>query len=464
MMIDCGAYQGGKEVFDRHVTDLLEYVEGEVDILLITHEHQDHVLGFQRCEQLFKQGLKVKELWLAWTENEKDERVKQWKEAYGKKKKSLALALAQLEKTQEPGSREGKLFRGIYPISSNKDNSLALRKAFVHHLKTYTHLNVDEEVLSAGAHVGSLKGLKVVKALKPDMVRYLNPGEIMQDIEGLENIRIHVLGPPQNWLDVKTEHGKDGETYKHNKELEMVRGMSAFDLQDASGAVSDQPFDPHYFYDGKRTGPVREYRSRAKVWRRIDFDWLFMAGELSLRLTRGINNLSVVLAIEFVDSGKVMLFPGDAEFGSWRSWHEIKWPCTGDNGKHLTEDLLNRTIFYKVAHHLSHNGTAKEQGLDMMTSPELTAMATVDYDVISKNWKNTMPNRAILRALLQKTKGKLIVMNTKGMFIDKKRNEPLQQAIENRRKQMSKTAREQFEDDFEKDPDGLYYEYTVNGG
>ena len=85
-------------------------------------------------------------------------------------------------------------------------------------------------------------------------------------------------------------------------------------------------------------------------------------------------------------------------------------PCKNGKG-HFTEDLLSRTVFYKVSHHLSHHGTAERLGMAMLTHPDLAAMATLDYHVISANWQNTMPNRALLRDLLKQTRGRLMVMN-----------------------------------------------------
>ena len=121
------------------------------------------------------------------------------------------------------------------------------------------------------------------------------------------------------------------------------------------------------------------------------------------------NNLSLVLAIQFEESGKVMLFPGDAELGSWESWHDIEWNDSLPGEDVATEELLNNTVFYKVAHHVSHNGTAQSIGLEMMEHPDLIAMATLNYDVISNGWKTTMPNRAIVKELLERTKGRTIV-------------------------------------------------------
>ena len=46
-----------------YATSILESINNELDALLITHEHQDHVLGFQRAEKQFKDHLKIKELW-----------------------------------------------------------------------------------------------------------------------------------------------------------------------------------------------------------------------------------------------------------------------------------------------------------------------------------------------------------------------------------------------------------------
>jgi len=62
----------------------------------------------------------------------------------------------------------------------------------------------------------------------------------------------------------------------------------------------------------------------------------------------------------------------------------------GKDGKPWAEDLLGRTVFYKVGHHLSYNGTALEKGILMMKDPSLAAMATLDRHRIAKGWTSTM--------------------------------------------------------------------------
>ena len=90
-------------------------------------------------------------------------------------------------------------------------------------------------------------------------------------------------------------------------------------------------------------------------WRRIDTEWLYSAGDLALKLNKGLNNTSLVLAFELEASGKVLLFAGDAQRGNWLSWVEREWKDGGSRIK--ARDLLARTVLYKVGHHGSHNAT-----------------------------------------------------------------------------------------------------------
>jgi hypothetical protein len=205
------------------------------------------------------------------------------------------------------------------------------------------------------------------------------------------------------------------------------------------------------------------YTDSKNSWRKIEEDWLMSAGSLALRVNSMTNNQSLVLAIEAEGSKKVMLFPGDAEFGSWASWHKIDWKgLAGPNKIHYTQDLLNRTVFYKIAHHMSHNGTAQRQGLEMMIDPELTAMATLDYSSIAPAWKNTMPNRAMLKELLVRTKGRLIIMNEENLFYDFKEREPLTDKIKAARMKMTTQEFENFQKNLEVDEKNRYFELTVS--
>lgn len=469
-MIDCGVKQISGDDIKKYVRDLHDSTKGNIDALLITHEHSDHVLGFQRAEEMFRNEFKINELWLPWTEKEEDQLVKEWKEKYGQKKKSLALTSRYLSKMKNT-----KLYENVYRTRKQRDPedesakdderyrdfSLDARKKIADYLEELTELNTNKlgaDDASAAEYKGNLKGMEIARSLVDECnYKFLETGSILENIDGLDNIRIYVLGPPKSWDLVKQEHGKEGETYKHNKELNFVNGFSCLPFEEDN---SMPPFDEEFVDSADNVKTL--YDDEKNDFRKIDFDWLMSGANLSLRLTRAINNLSAVLAIEFVDSGKVMLFPGDAEIGSWKSWHNIDWKRENENGEKLTtEHLLNRTVFYKVAHHASHNGTAKEKGVDMMIHPDLVAMATVNYSKIFDSWKTTMPNRNLVKDMLNKTKGRLLISSLDELYFDKDNKIPLEEEIEKRLGNMNSTERDQFTRNLK--TEDIFIEFTVNG-
>jgi hypothetical protein len=464
MLIDCGCWSSGRSFTEirSFIKELKKDVDNEVDVLVVTHEHLDHVRGFEAGKALFSNGFKVKRIWMAWTERDSDSKVEQWKQDHGQKKRALGLAAEQLKKSV--GSRA---FQDQLLGSRDGEKILGFRQSFAAVLEDFAALHVD------GDYTGSLKGMAVVKEDLAQAglanVEYFEPGDIIDNRAGLEGVRVFVLGPPKLYEEVKQESGGAEESYQHNKDLKesdlFVRAMNA--RFTAAPAAALEPFARTYSesFDAAKQSGARSakteklYSRKEDDWRRIDDDWLFSAGQFALRMNSLTNNLSLVLAFEVVGSGKVVLFPGDAEFGSWSSWHRIDWEPKVPGL--TTENLLNRVVFYKVAHHLSHNGTARSIGLEMMTSPDLAAMATLDYDVISQGWKSTMPNRLIVKELLERTKGRTIIMNPDPLFYDKHDEVPLNGKIEEHRQRLTPEERAAFDTDFD-DSSEFYSEYVVH--
>jgi hypothetical protein len=363
---------------------------------------------------------------------------------------ALASAVKQLKRVVK---RKG--FKAQFSGIRDGNKMLSLRKKFVDVLEEFANLHVD------GEYKGLLKGMSVVKEqIADNNITYHGPGEVLKDIPGLDGVRIFVLGPPELHTEVETEPEKPKDAYDHNKDLSdsdlMINVLNAI-----SGSRLDpnlSPFDKSFVM--KKGSRHKAYKDPDQAWRRIDYDWLFSSGFFALRLNSMTNNLTLCLAIEFEECGKVLLFPGDAEFGSWKSWHNIDWQDkAGIDIK--TKDLLNKVVLYKVAHHLSHNGTAKELGLEMMISPDLCAMVPLDYSVISSSWKNTMPSRMILKELLEKTKGRMIVMNEDGIFYDLNEEVPLSDKIAESRQHMTQAERDAFNNALDTDSSEFYIEYTL---
>ncbi len=443
MMIDCGCWTGSKDRLKPFVKELIQDVEEHVDVLVVTHEHKDHVLGFERCEDLFTNGFRVDRIWMAWTEEDGDKQVEVWKKKYGDKKRALALAAQKVSNVV--ASQD---FKNQFAGAQEEAALCARKQQFATVLQGFAELHATKQ------YVEALKGMAVVKEkMAKDNITYFEPGDVIEGLPGLKGVRIYVLGPPKLYASIEEESGTEGDSYEHNDQIEDAVAFAAAvnSLQDANTSPV-LPFDDCYV----STDANHQAAYQQDPWRKIDHDWLFSAGSLALRMNSLTNNLSLVLAIEFIDSGKILLFPGDAEFGSWQSWHKIDWK----KKRLTTEKLLNRVVFYKVAHHLSHNGTARRIGLDMMTSPDLTAMATLDYDVIAEGWKSTMPNVGILKDLFEKTKGRTMIMNVEGLLFDRNDGTTVESKLEHYKKSMSNKESKVFEKSLEENP--LYISFTLN--
>lgn len=235
--------------------------------------------------------------------------------------------------------------------------------------------------------------------------------------------------------------------------------LNIFNRDDLSEAEV-KPFDEKYELEVKDLEKYKMFKEHynSEPWRTIDNDWLFSAGNLALRHETSINNTSLVIAIQFKESEKILLFPGDAEQGSWLSWHDgLEWNFLDKNNntkKVNAEYILNNTVFYKVAHHLSQNGTAKQKGLEMMLHEDLAAMVTLDFNKINNGWLNTMPNDLIGETLIRKTKGKVFFAGDRKKILKN---------LQTDRVTLSKVNLQKLEKENKRFDGKFYIEHEVNG-
>lgn len=153
------------------------------------------------------------------------------------------------------------------------------------------------------------------------------------------------------------------------------------------------------------------YDNPKQSWRQIDNDWLSAFGQLALDLDNDTNNTSLVLALEFVKTGEVLLFVGDAQIGNWKSWADVEFKVPGREKPRPAHDLLSNTVFYKVGHHCSHNATLKKGGLELMNREDLVAFISLDQQTAkkqgTKGWE--MPAPPLFKALKQKTNDRVAI-------------------------------------------------------
>jgi hypothetical protein len=251
----------------------------------------------------------------------------------------------------------------------------------------------------------------------------------MFTLPGFKDIRVYILGPSEDYESFTKVNPPEDDTYRTegqafalmdsffaavggvDDEVSVAESFQPFELRfrvTPDDAQKDEFFQKHYGF-----GP-----SAPDQWRQINDDWLSVAGGLALNLDTYTNNTCLAFAIEFISSGKVLLFPGDAQFSNWLSWQKLTWEvpdASGTKQKVTAKDLLARTVFYKVGHHGSHNATLKKHGLEMMTSPHLVAMIPVDREQAKKKTSKTnpkgweMPEKNLYNRLLEKTRGRIVL-------------------------------------------------------
>ena len=416
MLIDCGLHssvKGSTETMAKVVEDIAAATGRRLDVLVVTHEHWDHVSAFLTAAEAFE-DFRIGEVWMGWTENPEEDEARELD-----KFKTLVSAV-----TQRAALGLAPKFFST-PAARTVSQGLAALSGFQFGLK--------------GERVR--KAREAAKALAPPAkgVTYLDPATRPFDLPGVSGVRVYVLGPPRA-RDLLRLTTRESEQYHFglrqgtNKAMALASALDAaeagfgqidtlspFDVEQgyrldqaiASGAGIDENAARvssflREHYSGPEEIAVRDespaYRDQS--WRRIDDDWLYSAADLALQLDSRTNNTSLVLAFEFVGTGRVALFAADAQVGNWLSWQGLQWQV--HEGSVTGPDLLQRTVYYKVSHHGSENATLETKGLELMTDPDLSAfIPTNAADAEDVGW-HRMPFDKILTRLKEKTSGRVI--------------------------------------------------------
>lgn len=411
MMIDCGVHssvRGGSDTIDRIVDDIASLTD-RLDVIVATHEHTDHLSGFSSAADKFA-GFKVGEIWMGWTENPADPQALALDKYKDQALAALQMTTQALDRSKDPGANLSVVRDGLAPL-------------------------MQFQFGAKGDKVRAMRDHLV--ALAPDNVRYLEPRNPPITIAGLSNLRIYVLGPPRDPALIKVVerasemYGVGGggsavgqallngfavgdgslgiaDDYSAPFDGNVGASLSALKGENAKTAMDDLGKTFSAFVRNHYLGPAKGARddSADQSWRRIDLDWLAMSAGLGMQLDAKTNNTSLVLAFEFIDSGRVLLFTGDAQVGNWLSWQDAKWQV-GD--KTVTgPDLLVRTIYYKVGHHGSENATLKQKGLELMSQADFAAFIPTNKDDAKNVHWNFMPFDPIVDDLTKRASGRVI--------------------------------------------------------
>ncbi|MDP3984284.1 MAG: hypothetical protein Q8Q52_04665 [Acidimicrobiia bacterium] len=345
ILVDCGAHSSGypregwkpEQVVDQIVADVTTAGEPHIDVVVATHRHQDHVVGFRA--KAWSQ-VSVGEVWLPWTENPKDPLAR----AILNRQSRLAFGLQAAFQSAAFGARW-----------TNPERAASLRDLVTNSLTNASAMRT--------LHSGFLG--------KPKR-RYLSvadPATITSDF--CPGLTVHVLGPSKDEEVIRDMDPPAGQSYLHFLDPSMPMDAEAIGGELSSEMErqlerSQRPFSRNF------TFPATEYESDPAALL-LDAETkeaaaAFMREDdlaVAVSLDKAVNGTSLMLMFEFGDA--FLLFPGDAQWGTWRG--------AMDDAEH--RDLLSRTTFLKVGHHGSHNATPKEFVEDVLGAKLWCAAASV---------------------------------------------------------------------------------------
>ncbi len=443
IMIDCGLLLGSPDAearAKRIAADIIDTCDGKLDLLVVTHEHWDHISGFAQAEEIFfdESRLSIDNLWMAWTEDlgdpskgiEPDPDAKALRAKVDASGQAFAMIAERLQNEPIAGLDVGRALSGL-------EGFLGLA--------------------GPGGRKGRLKGRDIFDRLKQGSKsqHYLAPtkadGKASENVRftpGDVSLRAYVLGPPRDLKRLSkdkpsTAPGKQ-ETYLETPTLGsalldfaddadlLAQGESRFapqycrrklnDFTDANAGklppddadtmwLRERYFGAGFDLDGLDDAAAAEamkVRQGIADRRRIDGEWLATAGALALKLDSDTNNTSLVLAFDLPD-GTAMLFAADAQVGNWESWHDQTY-LDEQGVAHSATSILNRVRFYKVGHHGSHNATLAQRGLALMTRDDLVAAIPTDEQLGARQGRGgwQMPNIRVNKALLDRTDKRIL--------------------------------------------------------
>lgn len=347
ILFDCGSIEaskiGGK--MTDIVRNIIEDVTDEdgvprIDVVVATHRHKDHVSGFGDAAW---NAVEVKEVWMPWTEHPTDPQARQIRENQSSLAAALQLALAAAppalhEKAELEHAVAAAVVDNAHPLS----NAVAMKTLH----KGFTG-----------------EPVKRFLPLKGDAARSV-------DTDVLPGVTVHVLGPSRDRDVISDLNPPKGESYLRMR-----------------GAVSNGRVAPPSPFASEFRLPESE-----GAWTLTDEDLVALqsAGRLSdlavaVALDKAVNGTSLMLILEV--AGTVLLFPGDAQWGTWATaMEDAQW-----------RELLQRVNFYKIGHHGSHNATPVSF-VGKLLPMGCCAMAST---LVRKIWPN-IPRAPLLTGLLEK--------------------------------------------------------------
>jgi beta-lactamase superfamily II metal-dependent hydrolase len=341
VLIDCGVHPSGDlKTFEQVFADIAAVTERRLALVVATHEHADHISGFGRFEQLLR-NFDVESVWMSWAMDLADPKASSLRRA------RLALAGELQLHFRARGASEAAR-NALLNLQGNEPAMAALRSGF--------------------------------RGATSD-VRYLQAGDSPPPPASLPNLSVRVLGPSRDDEFLKKMNPPRSQRYVRldRGERVLVNGVSPFEGKYRREARVGRKL---YGFPARSARDLSEKDLRELAAESLD--------GLAFTLDSIANNTSLVLLFEY--RGRRLLFPGDAQWGSWKFWLDQEGAAS----------LLEQVDFLKVSHHGSFNATPRSalEGLRTGAFAALVSTQSLPFP--------TIPQPALMKRLGAKTKRRVV--------------------------------------------------------
>ena len=423
ILIDCGVTPGKTKKGDigtikAAVAHMAEETGKKLALIIVTHRHQDHIIGFSRAAEIFN-DFKVGAIWMSFWETEYDPSEKK------EKKRSLANEF-QAELTSLALDMQQHL-----AAADTDDPDVEEVLAMLQNATGVDHMDfaaaggasAKKPGKGGGTNAASLAFLKTGLGVEPEF--YVKGDEpklpkILKDA-GLE---AQILGPPPT------------DAADFMKLMDLKKGVGQY-FAPIDGRAS--PVVSHVIHVGVRRSTVRPDLPQSKkfdpfgtAWHAAATDYpnsafrellrtsekspsaameaAIQAAQPSLLFTAAktldtfLNNQSLVVFFTF--AGKKLLFAGDAQGGNWEYWMYGGTPEKAPSADKIDKDsasILSHLDFYKVGHHGSTNATPVS-AVETMGGDFASMCSTQEDSFGSVANDSEVPRGPLLDALAKKSK------------------------------------------------------------
>jgi hypothetical protein len=359
ILIDFGRSPNDADSLERFpaiAKDIAKVCNGHLDLVIVTHEHLDHLEGFYRERAVFDK-MQIDQVWMGLPSH--PDYYKNYRNA--RPQKTLHDSVSNFARM---ASRRGLVLHPAF--RSLLENNLA-NKDRINYLRR----------LGKKPPAYLARGKKAKAATRWS-----------------RNIKVHVLAPEE---DTSVYYGRHARSRAQGFALSATTGVSmssgndngfAWDFKSVSRAT-----------DGDTGGFSASDFERLRRLIRED-------GVAAARfIDKAQNNTSLCLLIEA--AGKRLLLPGDAEL---ESWEMIRKYCRAQ---------FRPVDFLKVAHHGSHNGTPTDPLDDLLpVSRADRAHVLVSTKRNVYGTKNPVPDASLLNNLKRRCRELVTTDGATGTSVD----------------------------------------------